>query len=148
MGKVIGISARPAKKEAMVVFASARVSFNHGVADDARGLIKGDRQVTVMTQESWDAVCNEMGKEIHWTTRRANLLISGIDLENTKGNLLKIGNVMLEITGELAPCYRMDEQFEGLTKALTPNWRGGVTCKILNEGFVSENDEVKIGTRE
>jgi len=30
----------------------------------------------------------------------------------------------------------------GFTKALTPNWRGGVTCKLLREGIVNENDLV------
>lgn len=148
MGKVIGISTRIEKRAQMVVYASAKISFEHGVGDDSRGLIKGDRQVTVMAQESWNDVCAEMGRIMHWTTRRNNILISGIDLENTTGNLLKIGNFMLEITGELAPCHRMDEQFEGLTKALTPHWRGGVTCKILSEGVVNENDIVTLGTRE
>jgi len=147
MGKVIGISTRIEKRAPMVVYASAKVSFDHGIGDDSRGLIKGDRQVTVMTQESWDAVCAEMGRNMHWTTRRANILISGVDLENTTGDLLRIGNFMLEITGELTPCHRMDEQFVGLTKALTPNWRGGVMCKILSEGVLNEKDEVTLGTR-
>ena len=147
MGKVIGIATRIEKRAPMVVYASAKVSFDHGVGDDSRGLIQGDRQVTVMTQESWDATCAELGKKLHWTTRRANIMIEGIDLENTTGDLLKVGNFMLEITGELKPCHRMDEQIVGLTKALVPNWRGGVMCKILREGIVNENDEVLIGEK-
>ena len=100
-----------------------------------------------MTQECWKDVCEELGRTLHWTTRRANILIEGVDLENTTGNLLKIGKFMLEITGELTPCHRMDEQKEGLTKALTPLWRGGVMCKILSEGIVSEGDQVTLGTK-
>ena len=123
------------------------MTFDKGVGDDSRGLIKGDRQVTVMTLENWKATCDELDRHLHWTTRRANIMIEGIDLENTTGNLLRIGNFMLEITGELNPCSRMDEQKEGLTKALTPNWRGGVKCKILSEGIVNENDEVTLGVK-
>ena len=147
MGKVIGIATRMKKRANMVVYASAKISFDHGVGDDSRGLIKGDRQVTVMTQEGWNAACSDLDKKLHWTTRRANLIIEGVDLENTTGDLLKIGNFMLEITGELKPCPRMDEQIVGLTKALVPEWRGGVTCKILSEGVVNENDEVLLGEK-
>ena len=147
MGKVIGITTRIEKRGPMVVYASAKVSFDHGVGDDYRGLTRNDRQVTVMTEENWNVVCEELDRKLHWTTRRANILISGVDLENTTGKLLKIGNFFLEITGELAPCYRMDEELNGLKKALTPNWRGGVTCKILKEGIVNEGDKVTIGDK-
>ena len=147
MGEIIGIATREKSRAPMVVYASAKVSFDKGIGDDSRGLIKGDRQVTVMTVESWDKVCEELDKKLHWTTRRANLIIEGVDLENTTGMQLKVGNFFLEITGELYPCSRMDEQINGLTAALTPNWRGGVTCKILSEGIVYEGDKVALGER-
>ena len=147
MGKVIGIATRDKKRGPMVIYASSKVSFEKGIGDDARGLIQGDRQVTVMTQEGWEAASNEVGRNLHWTIRRANILIDGIDLENTTGMLLKIGKFHLEITGELKPCGRMDEQIEGLTQALVPNWRGGVRCKILSEGIVSEGDQVALGEK-
>ena len=148
MSKVFGICTRIEERASMVVYASAKVSFDHGIGDDSRGLIKGDRQVTVMTKESWDAVCEDLNIKLHWTTRRANILIEGLDLENSTGDILKIGKFYLEITGELDPCERMDEECVGLKKALTPNWRGGVTCKILSEGFISENDAVFLMERE
>ncbi len=147
MGKVVEIATRDKKRAPMVVYASAKISFERGVGDDSRGLIKGDRQVTVMTQEGWNAATEELDRNIHWTTRRANILVEGINLENTTGDLLKVGNFLLEITGELKPCSRMDEQIVGLTKALTPDWRGGVTCKILSEGIVNEGDQVTLGER-
>ena len=147
MGEVIGIATREKSKAPMMVHSSAKVSFDNGIGDDSRGLRKGNRQVTVMSSESWDTVCKELDKKIHWTTRRANLIIEGINLENTKGMLLKIGDFTLEITGELNPCNRMDDQVQGLTDALTSNWRGGVTCKILSEGIVNEGDKVTIVER-
>ena len=147
MGKVIGIATRDEKRGPMVVYASAKVSFEKGIGDDSRGAIRGDRQVTVMTEECWNDVNSELGRLLHWTTRRANIIIEGVDLENTTGNALKIGKFLLEITGELKPCARMDEQIKGLTAALIPNWRGGVTCKILSEGIVSEGDQVTLMER-
>jgi MOSC domain-containing protein YiiM len=147
MGNVIGIATREKTGAPMMVSSFAKISFEKGVGEDSRGLIKGNRQVTVMTQESWRNVCCELDCDIKWTTRRANLLIEGIDLENTKGDILNIGNFMLEITGELVPCNRMDEQLQGLTKALAPNWRGGVTCKVLSQGDVKEGDKVTLSER-
>ncbi len=147
MGKVVEIATRIKSRAEMVVYASAKVSFDHGIGDDSRGLIKGDRQVTVMTKENWNAVCSELGRKLHWTTRRANIMIEGIDLKESTGLILKIGKFYLEITGELVPCQRMDDQFVGLKKALIPDWRGGVTCKILSEGVVKENDKVIVMER-
>ena len=142
MGNVLGISARIESRAPMVVFASAKVSFKHGVGDDSRGLKRNGRQITIMSKEAWEDTLSDLGQDLHWTTRRANILIEGIGLENTTGKVLKVGSFLVEITGELNPCYRMDEQAAGLTKALTPNWRGGVTCKLLREGIVNENDSV------
>ncbi len=148
MGKVVEIATRIESGAPMVVYASTKVSFDHGIGDDSRGLIKGDRQVTVMTKENWDIVCSELGRKLHWTTRRANILIEGIDLKESKGLILKIGNFYLEITGELVPCQLMDDQILGLKNALIPDWRGGVMCKILSEGMVKENDRVVVMERE
>lgn len=142
MGKIIGIATRTKTKAPMDVCNTAPVLFETGVGKDSRGLKKGKRQVTVMSEEAWREVCSELNQEIPWTTRRANILISEIALEKTKGSFLKIGTCTLEVTGELIPCNRMDEQVPGLTETLASKWRGGVTCKIIEEGEISLNDEV------
>ena len=49
---------------------------------------------------------------------------------------------MLEITYPTTPCKRMDEAREGLMRALYPEWRGGVTCRVLEGGCVSLGDHV------
>ena len=142
MGNVIGISTRIKSRAPMELFTSAKVSFKHGVGNDFRGLKRNGRQITIISVEGWEAAMKELGEDLNWTTRRANILVKGIDLENTAGKVLKVGSFLVEVTGELIPCHRMDEQLMGLQKALTPNWRGGVTCKLLREGIVNENDRV------
>lgn len=142
MGNLLAIAQREKTKSPMESLRKARISFSNGVGTDSRGKKQGKRQVTVLTSESWDIASTLHGAEIPWTTRRANLLISGFDLENSAGKHLIIGDVKLQITGELEPCNRMDAQFEGLTEILTPNWRGGVCCKIISEGNISVGDNV------
>lgn len=144
MGKVIEIATRTKRKAPMDLHDSVKITFDKGVQNDSRGLNKGNRQVTVMSAEDWNLACAELNDNHEWTTRRANFLIEGLNLENTTGQLFKIGSATLEITGELTPCHRMDEQIAGLTKALAPNWRGGVTCKILSEGVVNAGDQITL----
>ncbi len=143
MGKLLGIATRIKSKSPMDLHASALVSFEKGVLNDFRGRkLGGRRQVTVLSKEAWNIVCEEIGSDIAWTTRRANFFIEGIELKETTGRILKIGSLELEVTGELVPCNRMDEQFDGLTKILEKDWKGGVTCKVKKEGNANLNDEV------
>lgn len=140
-GKIEGIGYKKEKRGRIITVSEAFVGLHTGVATDVRGL-PGKRQVTVLSREDFDEACQSLGVELPWTTRRANLLVSGLRLAETKGKLLKIGDVLLEITGETDPCYRMDEQQEGLQEALRPHWRGGVTCRVLNEGLLAVGDGV------
>ncbi len=142
MGKVIGIAGVEKPGEDMTVFASAKVSFRNGIADDCRGIKDKERQVSIISLGSWNEVCAELGTKLHWTKRRANILVEGIDLKNSTGKILRIGNFKLEITGELKPGNKMDEIFIGLKNALIPDWRGGVSAKVISEGVINEKDTV------
>src|SRR5262249_29685897 len=95
--------------------------------------------------QQWEATCKELGTDLSWTTRRANLCISGLEFEpRDVGAIIYIGsNVSLEITGETDPCKRMDEAYQGLRAALKPNWRGGVTCRVIRAGTIQVNNQVK-----
>ncbi|MGB5247955.1 MAG: MOSC domain-containing protein, partial [Woeseia sp.] len=114
-----------------------------GVAADFRGR-PGKRQVTVLSARAWQAACDELGKELPWTTRRANLLVEDMDLPQKAGDILQIGDVRLQVTMEVDPCSRMEEQQPGLQAVLSPEWRGGVACTVLQGGTVAIGDEVRL----
>ena len=76
--------------------------------------------------------------------RRANLLVDGIDLPTDVGATIEVGSVKLRVTMEVDPCSRMDEQCPGLKRALTPDWRGGVACTVVQGGQVSIGDPVAV----
>lgn len=143
-GTLLGIAQRSKKRAPMEVLSSAEITFVQGVQNDSRGKNRNKRQVTVLTSEAWLEACADLNASLPWTFRRANLLIGGLPLEQTTGKKLRIGTVLLEITGELEPCQRMDEQFLGLTHALEKNWRGGVTCKLLSEGTIRVEDPIEL----
>lgn len=104
----------------------------------------GVRQVTLLSVESWGDVCAELGTELPWHTRRANLLIDGIDLAATVGRVVIIGEARLRVHGESKPCNVMDQQHLGLRAALRPYGRGGVFAEVLTGGTVRVDDVVVV----
>jgi MOSC domain-containing protein YiiM len=126
----------------MLQIASVDISCEAGVVPDSRGK-PGRRQVTLLSLQSWQDACAVLGTELPWTTRRANLLIDGLRFSAADiGRILRIGEAELQIMLETDPCPRMDAQHDGLTAALTPDWRGGVCCRVLIDGTVRTGDAV------
>jgi MOSC domain-containing protein YiiM len=69
-------------------------------------------------------------------------MVSGVQLQETRGRTLKIGTVRLAIGGETTPCERMDEAFPGLRAAMRPNWGGGVFAQVLDDGIIAVGDAI------
>ena len=115
-------------------------------ADGVEGNVRKSRRrrVTVIAAEAWTAACRELDADLPWTLRRANLLVEGLDLPREPGSRLRIGDVVLEVTQETEPCALMEAQHPGLKAALTPDWRGGVSCMVIEEGRVSIGDQAAI----
>jgi MOSC domain-containing protein YiiM len=111
-----------------------------------RGLVgnanqKGRRQVILLAEEAWADATAELGVNLPPSTRRANLLVSGIDLEETRGRILEVGPARLRIWFECDPCNQMDDAHPGLRKALGPHWRGGACAEVLEGGEIRVGDE-------
>jgi MOSC domain-containing protein YiiM len=144
MARLQGIAVRIASRAPMVEFRASEVTADAGVEGEVRGN-PGPRQVTVLSEEAWYAACEDAEQKLPWTTRRANLLVSEITFgPDSPGHVLVIGDTRLEITMETAPCNRMDEAHVGLKKALIPDWRGGVCCRVLSGGLISVGDTVHL----
>lgn len=101
----------------------------------------GRRQVTLISEAGWAAATADLGRPLPPATRRANLLISGLDLEATRGRILRIGATRLRIWSECTPCYQMDQASPGLQKALRPHWRAGACAEVVEGGEIRIGDE-------
>lgn len=148
-GTLIGIATRPAHRAPMEEHQVISVSIERGLEGDHKGSKFPLRQVTVLGLGAWQAALSEVSDacgpvELPWTARRANLLVEGVQLPRAKGGIIAIGDVQLEITAQTVPCGRMDEAQPGLLKALHPDWRGGVTCRVLAGGLLSLKDSVSV----
>ena len=133
----------------MEVLVHAVVTIDDGITGDFRGAVKpggrGRRQVTLMERRDWDAAMADLDRDIPWQERRVNLLVDGLDLPQSPGARLRIGaDVLVSVTGECDPCSRMEIIAPGLKAALTPDWRGGVTAKVISGGEIAVGDEIRI----
>jgi MOSC domain-containing protein YiiM len=104
----------------------------------------GQRQVSIVSREAWEAALAELGGAVDPAARRANLLVSGVALERSRGAVLAVGSSRLRILGELTPCERMDEALPGLAEALRSGWRGGVFAEVIEGGPIRVGDEVSV----
>jgi MOSC domain-containing protein YiiM len=100
------------------------------------------RQVTILAREAWAAATEKVGLNPGPVSRRANILVSGVELAHTRGRVLLVGSCRIAIGGELTPCERMDEAAPGLRRALEADWRGGVFGQVLDGGTVRVGDRV------
>jgi|TARA_B100000315_G_scaffold162094_1_gene150576 MOSC domain-containing protein YiiM len=102
----------------------------------------GWRQVTIMEKEIWDSVTSSLGVTLDPSTRRANLMVSGIELIHSRDKVVSIGGVRIKMVNETAPCNLMEESCSGLKDALKPNWRGGAFGYVIDDGEITVGDDV------
>ena len=142
-GTLAAIATHPTPGAPMVEHEAAEVRPGVGVVGDVPGRSPA-REVTVVDRDAWQSACRELGQEVPWTARRANLLVTGLDLHATTGCELRIGAVRLRVTGETQPCGIMDRQRAGLRRALEPDWRAGATCTVVAGGMVALGNAVAL----
>ena len=131
-GTVLALALRPEKGGAMALAESIILTPENGVMGD-HGTSQR-RKVTLLDEAAWQTACSEVGTELDWTVRRANVLVQGLDLPSLLNQQIRVGTALVEVIGEVPPCHLMDEVQSGLEAALPPNWRGGVFARIIDPG--------------
>jgi MOSC domain-containing protein YiiM len=101
------------------------------------------RQVTLIEEEVWRSLMDRLGTDADPSSRRANLMLRGIRLPDTRGRVLRIGGCRVRIGGHLTPCHLMDEIIPGLQAAMRPNWGGGAFAEVLDDGEIRVGDPVE-----
>jgi MOSC domain-containing protein YiiM len=137
-GRVERLWVKRAHRGAMDSRPSIELVAGRGVAGSADQ--RGRRQVTLLEREVWNALMTELGSDAGPETRRANVLVSGIDLRASRGRVLRLGATRVRVAGEVKPCERMEEAVPGLRALMYPEWRGGAFAEIIEGGAVAVGD--------
>lgn len=143
MAKLVQIYLRPSTRTPVKPVTRATAVADRGLEGDHAG--GGKRQVTLISRQSWDDALAQLGGgALDPGTRRANLLVEGLDLGPLIGRRVRVGPVELQVEGETRPCGLMDDARLGLRDALAPACRGGVFARILTGGPLQVGDEVTV----
>ena len=102
------------------------------------------RHVTMIAAERWAEAMRELDADIDPGARRANVLISDIDLNESTGRTVRIGDVELSIQGHTKPCGQMDDALPGLKDAMVDRWGGGAWANAVTGGTIRVGDDVEI----
>lgn len=140
-GELKAIWIKRMKRGPMDAVTIATLIANRGIVGNANQ--RGRRQVTIIEAEIWQNLMAQLDSNLDPSTRRANLMISGIKLYKSRHRILRIGNCRIRILGETKPCERMDEALSGLKDAMYADWGGGAFGEILEDGEISIGDSVE-----
>lgn len=138
MGRLEQIWIKRFRRGPMDAVAEALLEEGLGIAGNTnRG---GKRQVTLIEQEVWHQHMDRLQGDLDPSSRRANLMISGCVLRESRGRVLRIGECRIMIRGETKPCERMDEALAGLREVMFPEWGGGAFGEVITGGAIRVGD--------
>jgi MOSC domain-containing protein YiiM len=130
-----------AKSGPMDPVEAAELEIERGLRGNAnRG---GKRQVTIISRQRWAELMDTLGADLPPSARRANLMVSGIDLEQSRGRVLRVGDTRLKINGETRPCEQMEAAHAGLQELMRDRWGGGAFAEVVHGGEIRVGDRVE-----
>ena len=144
IGRVEWIGIRPARYAELQRQTQVEISPDQGLfGDHFKGRPGSKRQVTLIQKEHLQCVGSYLGKEITPGEVRRNLVTFGINLNALKNRQFLVGEVLLEGTGDCAPCSRMEKNLgPGGWNAMRGH--GGITARVLTEGIIKEGNAIRL----
>jgi MOSC domain-containing protein YiiM len=144
-GLVKWIGLRPARREALVPVETALAVAASGLqGDHYKTRSDGKRQVTLIQTEDLQAIASYVTQqEVPPDLLRRNIVTEGINLLALKGKRFRVGDALLEYTGECHPCSRMEENL-GTGGYNAVRGHGGITARVIEGGLIRLGDELRV----
>lgn len=143
-GRLDWIGLRPARKAAAVSAKSARLVAGRGLDGDHYDSRRdGPRQVTLVAAEDLAAIASFLGQAaVAPDQLRRNLVTRGVNLLALKDRRFRIGEVVLQGSGECAPCGLMEITL-GPGGFNAARGRGGITARVIAGGDIHLGDRIE-----
>lgn len=140
-GVVAWLGVRPARLVAMQACASMTLTPGQGVeGDHYSSATQGARQVTVIAAEHLAAIGSYLGQDSAPPgLLRRNVVVRGINLGALKSRRFRLGDALLECSGECHPCSKM-ERLLGPGGYNAVRGHGGITARVMESGEVRLGD--------
>ena len=146
-GQVIWLGARTRRHAPLLALDAVEITREAGLASDhysgrpdadGKG---GKRQVTLIQAEDLAAIASYLDREVTAFDLRRNIVVAGVNLRALKDRRLRVGEVVLENTGDCHPCSRMEEIL-GPGGYNAVRGHGGITARVVSGGLVRVGDAV------
>lgn len=141
-GIVTYISVRPERLAPVIPLKEVNATAGRGLESDRYSTKDGSRQVTLIQAEHLEAVSSFLGKQITPDLVRRNVVVRGINLLALKGKKFRIGDAVLEYSGECHPCSRMELNL-GVGGYNAMRGHGGITARVISTGRIKIGDPVE-----
>jgi len=140
-GVVEWIGLRPARRAAMDAVERVQVDETGLVGDRSGG---GKRAVTLIQAEHLPVIAALARRDVVTPEMlRRNFVVSGINLLALKGRQVRIGDVVLEVTGPCHPCSRMEEEL-GYGGYSAVRGHGGMCARVVEDGEIFLNSPLTV----
>jgi MOSC domain-containing protein YiiM len=141
-GELVWIGLRPARQAPMLAVEEAFAEAGAGLAGD-RYQGGGKRQVTLIQWEHLAVLSALTKREVKPELLRRNLAIRGVNLLALKNRTFRVGEAVLQATGQCHPCSRMEEVLgPGGYNAMRGH--GGLTARIVRSGRLRLGDPLTV----
>ncbi len=144
-GKIEWIGLRTTKSRDVLQVDTAELLLDHGLVGDKSAQTPGSkRQVTLIQSEYFPVMESLLNKKkILPEILRRNIVVSGLNLSVLLKHSLRINDVVLEITGNCAPCKKMEEALGfGAFNAMRNH--SGVNAMVRKGGVICVGDDVQV----
>lgn len=136
MIRVVHLFRAPKRRLPMEELSEVQAMADAGFEGCAHARAGGRRQVLLVDRETLDAMDLPPG------ALRENITTEGINVNGLPlGQLLRIGDVRLEVSAVCTPCDLMEKIRPGLRKELYG--RRGMLCRVIEGGTIRRGDTIE-----